>query len=427
MTTAARTLWVLFLVDALLVTSVMRITGADDGQTIVRPVQRFLAAFQQQDSWRPMEMAERHLRAGHERPVYDEMLNVRRVKFQYPLSSLLFTRNLSLSWLNAISWFSVVCAVLVVWMILRRTGAGTPLELRPGDPAAGLAIVGLGLSFYPLVEAYSLGQIQAWINALLALAVLAWIARRDELAGVAIGLACLLKPTYVLLALWAIVRRRTAFLVPMAGVVLLGVLGAFVAYGVANNLDYIQALRTMGSHGEAFYPNQSFNGLLNRLLENGDSLKFDRAAFAPFHPVVYAGTALSFVLLMYLALWLPRRLRAEGTVADFAIVLLTITMTSPIAWVHHYGVLLPILAATAPGILANRAFGRWTGAVLALCYIAVSQQIGAANLLAGTAFGLFQSYVLVAAVVLLLATYRSLRPAPSTVVQPTLQTRPALT
>src|SRR5260221_1931807 len=327
-------------------------------------MRRFFAAVQQTDSWRPMRLAEEYVGGGHDRPVYGEMLSARGVKFQYPMSSLLLTRHLNLSWLNGLSWFSVIVVIVAIWRILRRTGAGTPLEFRHDDPAVGLALIGLTLSFYPVVVAYSLGQIQAWVTALLALAVLAWVSERDDLAGVAVGMACLLKPTYGVFVVWAAVRRRTRFLVPPLGVALLGTLAALVAYGWPDNVDYLTALRIMSRGGEAFYPNQSFNGFLNRLMGTADSLVFDRHAFAPYHPLVYAGTLTASVALVGLAWWLRARRGAAGTALDFSILLLTVTVTSPIAWVHHYGVLLPILAATAPVILTTRPWGRLTAPLL---------------------------------------------------------------
>ena len=221
---------------------VLQVSG---GATIARPLRRFLAAEQQNDSWRPMRLAEDYVSAIHDRPVYDEMLNARGVKFQYPMSSLLFTRHLNPSWLNWLSWFSVIVVIVATWRILRRTGAATPLEFRHDDPAVGLALIGLALTFYPLVEAYSLGQIQAWITALLALGVLAWVGGREDLAGVAVGVACLLKPTYGVFVVWAAVRRRTRFLVPLVGVIVLGTFAALVAYRWLDNADYLTAsLRT---------------------------------------------------------------------------------------------------------------------------------------------------------------------------------------
>src|SRR5439155_23072045 len=111
------------------------------------------------------------------------------------------------------------------------------------------------------------------------------------------------------------------------------------------------ALSLMGRGGVQFFPDHSVNGLVNRLLGNGDSLKFDRAAFAPFHPVVYGATLAAFVVLTGLALWMPRRSPRAGSPVDLRLFALTITLTSPIAWDHHYGLVFPMLAAAAPVIL----------------------------------------------------------------------------
>ena len=405
MSRAARALWGLFLLTVLLAV-VFQATGGD---TIVKPLRRFFAAVQQTDSWRPMRLAEEYVSASHDRPVYGQMLTS-GVKFQYPMSSLLFTRHLNLSWLNGLSWFCVIVVIVAIWRTLRRTGTGTPLEFSYDDPAVGLALIGLALTFYPLIMSYALGQVQAWITALLSLALLAWISGREDLAGVAVGVVCLLKPTYAIVMLWAVVRRRSRFLVPLAGVVLLGTLAALVAYGWSDSVDYLTALRIMSRGGEAFYPNQSVNGLLNRAMGTANSLQFSRYAFAPYHPVVYVGTLLAFVALVGLALWMPARRGAAGTSLDFSILLLTITLTSPIAWIHHYGVLLPILAATAPAILTKRPWGPPTGLLLGVAYIAVSQPVPPLDRAAGVLFGIPQSYPLAGALTILCLLYASLRP-----------------
>ncbi len=405
----ARHLWLLFFVHAVLVTVGLQVAGVPEGETIIRPLRRFLDGVQQTDSWRPMQAASAYLDRPGDRLVYDELLNVRRIKFQYPLSSLFVTRYFNLSVLNLISWVTVVAMIVVVWLILRRTGKSTPLELRGDDPTASLAIVGLTLTCLPIIEAYSLGQIQAWISLLLALAVFAWLVRQEDWAGVAVGVACLLKPTYLLLALWGVVRWRPRFVVSMVAVVCLGTLASVVAFGAAQNLDYFQALATIGRRGEAFHPNQSFNGLLNRLVGNGDSLRFDRAEFAPFDPIVYGGTLVAFLVFTGLSLWLPSRTSQAGGTTDFSIAMLTVTMTSPIAWTHHYGVLPAVLAATAPGLLVRAPFGRWTGATLFACYVVANQSLsGIFNRLADRLFNVLQSYVLIAVLLLIALLYASL-------------------
>jgi hypothetical protein len=125
---------------------------------------------------------------------------------------------------------------------------------------------------------------------------------------------------------------------------------------------------------------------------------------------VYAGTLIAFVLLVSAALWLPHRRGASGSAMDFGLFLLTVTIASPIAWTHHYGVVLPILAVTAPAMLALAPWGRATAPALAVGYVLVSQYIAPLNASANVWGGIGQSYVLGGALVILALLYASLRP-----------------
>src|SRR5262245_10631945 len=114
MSRSAKILWLLFAIDVVLVSGGLQAAGQ---VTIVRPLRRFVLSIQQQDSWRPMKMADEYLSAPHDRPVYDEMLSERGVKFQYPLSSLLFTRRLGFPALNRLSQLAVIVVIACVWGI----------------------------------------------------------------------------------------------------------------------------------------------------------------------------------------------------------------------------------------------------------------------------------------------------------------------
>jgi len=87
-----------------------------------------------------------------------------------------------------------------------------------GACAVDVLVVLAALTFYPLIKAYSLGQVQAWLNLLFATVMLAWMYGARGVAGAALGLMCLVKPTYALLFLWG----ALATTVPL-------VLGMFVA------------------------------------------------------------------------------------------------------------------------------------------------------------------------------------------------------
>src|SRR5690606_7149410 len=119
-----------------------------------------------------------------------------------------------------------------------------------------------------------IGQIQVWINCLAAILVWAWMTRRHVVAGIAGGLVCAIKPQIGLLLVWALLRRRYRFSAAFAATIgLLGVLSIGV-YGLRENLAYLDVLGYMSRHGETFFNNQTVNGLLNRLFDNGSNLLF---------------------------------------------------------------------------------------------------------------------------------------------------------
>jgi hypothetical protein len=178
---------------------------------------------------------------------------------------------------------------------------------------------------------------------------------------------------------------------------------AVAMFGWRNNLAYIDVLRYMSRHGETYYPNQSLNGLLNRFVGNGSNLGFDAESFPPTHTLVYLFTLLSSVALIGGALfWRRREHSAAGTI-DLLAASLVFTMASPIAWEHHYGVLMPTFAVLLPAVLGAPAVRRWAlpllGAafVVSTNYFDVAQRAGRS----GPAT-LVQSYLWAAAIVVLI-------------------------
>ena len=89
--------------------------------------------------------------------------------------------------------------------------------------------------------------------------------------------------------------------------------------------------------GEASYPNQSINGLLNRLLNNGSTMLFEANGFPPYSAIVRWGTLLSSGVIVSSALFYGYR--RKPALLDFQLAALAFTMASPIAWEHHYGIL----------------------------------------------------------------------------------------
>jgi hypothetical protein len=384
------------------------------------------------DSWGVMAKALKHARpAEGAPPLYEQVFFKQKHKFQYPPTSL-FTL-MGMQWLagpervridDETDFAPFAFNDLMGWLFLLATAVSAAalleIELRRGGlrdgsrimTAARAALVfGAVLTFYPIVKAFTLGQIQLWLDGMFALALLCWATGRKAGSGFLIGLMCLIKPQYGLLLLWALVRREWRFVAGCAGIVAVGAAASVAVFGWANHVDYLRVLMVLSQHGETYYPNQSVNGLLNRLMSLADpagyvNLEF-QFVFPPFNIWIYGGTLLASLVIVSAAL-LPRGTAGDpDRTIDLCTIALSTTMASPIAWEHHYGILFPVFAVLLARSLGSRQRLLW----LVACYVLISNYIPVTNLLAGTVFNVAQSYVFAAAIVLLVMMH-SARPGP---------------
>lgn len=381
------------------------------------------------DSWRPMVIAFDHAESAppdQRTPLYEAVFFGKNVKFQYAPTSLLAVHGLRASGVDRSSWYEVLNGIsailvalmaLVTWGILEhglrreRSGFGSAAS-RADWLARGLLVAILTATFYPVAKAFTLGQIQAWINGLFAVLLWCWLKDRRIAAGVLAGAICLLKPQFLVLLAWGLLRRQWQFASAFAGVLMVGAMASVWLVGAGDHIDYLGVLAHLSRHGESFYPNQSVNGLLNRWFDPGSGLDFDSTAFPPFDPVIYAGTIVTSMLLIGAALFWPARNGERGSAADLAVAALAATMASPIAWEHHYGILLPIYAYLLPRALAGHVFGRFAPAALGGSYLltsnfifVVNQWVASPPLQSLPAATLLQSYLFAGALMTLTCLY----------------------
>ncbi len=147
-------------------------------------------------------------------------------------------------------------------------------------------------------------------------------------------------------------------------------------------------------------------------------MTWDPSAFAPYHPLVHAGTiASTFAFVLFGLGFRPRwRRRADAhaddtaarheSVLDFATMVLALTLASPVAWEHHYGVTWPIMVAALVALVALRARrgDRRVDALLiglGASYWLTSNYLTQLFPVAGAPFNVLQSYVLLGGLVLL--------------------------
>jgi hypothetical protein len=289
---------------------------------------------------------------------------------------------------------------VLTWFGARPDWRAWPIWVGLGTIVAGSVL------FHPALMSYVLGQIQSFVNAALAAMLLAWRLNRRVAAGVALGIACLIKPHFALLVVWGLLRRAWSFAASTAVVIAIGGASALAVFGVRDNLDYARVVSYMAARGEAITANQSVNGLLNRLVQPPEAREWDFHSFPPPHPVVRAGTLVAALVLVGAALILPPALGFGGTALDMAIAGLSVTMASPIAWDHHYGILLPALVLAAGLALRLPAARRWWFLVLGIAFALGGSLWEPLAFVEDPPANIVQSYVLAAGAAALFVMYR---------------------
>lgn len=397
-------------------------TPAAQRETVLNHTWDVLRGRSGDDSWDPAWYALNYLRSPHTAPLYEAIFFKRGVRYQYPPSALVAiaamlavapervlvdderyagprpTINDMMGWVFLLLMFA--CTAALVEIGLRQSGV--PPGGRGMLALRLILVAGFTLTFYPVVKAFTVGQIQTWVNGAFAAALLCWVTGRKAGGGVLIGLICLIKPHYGVLLLWAALRREWRFAVACGATVAAGLAASIAVFGWANHIDYLRVLSFLSEHGESYFPNQSINGLLNRLMSIADPQTYNNVVwreghFPPFTPWIYASTLLSSILILGAALLRRRREHDPDRVLDFCTMVVSLTIASPIAWEHHYGVLLPIFAILYARAPQDRARIAW----LAGAYVLIANFFPAANLLADTVFNPLQSHLLAGALLLL--------------------------
>ncbi|MGJ7491006.1 glycosyltransferase family 87 protein [Variovorax sp. ZT4R33] len=431
--------WACFLLSGVLLSSVVALLCGDPYESATAYLRTLLRPYAGDDSWMPMLRASAQFAAHPDVPFYQAIFFEQHVKFQYPLTALLFI-DLPLAWFPLsgdqlvviYKVLSRLCVPAIALVFMKLFIGASQLHAPAGERAPALmpkstamlfvlCLVSTAL-FYPIARSEHHGQIQTAMTLAAGLALLAWQRDQPRLSGFLVALCCIIKPQWALVVVWALVRRQWKFAIAatLTGAAFLAV--SVAVYGLRNNLDYLTVVSFLGKHGESYFINQSVNGLMNRLLFNGANL-FGRGLvwsgtdFPPYHPTVYVATLASSALILALAMFW--RLRKAPSAVDLALIMLSLTIASPIAWEHHYGVLFPIFALVFPAALQVRPWGRWTEPSLWLALALTGQTfMTAVNLLADTRLNVFQSYIFFGGLLVLALLYRLSwleRPAAATV------------
>ncbi len=253
---------------------------------------------------------------------------------------------------------------LMVWLASARRGL-TPWLV----PVCALAAI----AFYPLDHAVQLNQATLLVTVCIGAAWLALESDRQALAGVLFALTLAVKPQHVLdlpAMMWGARRMVAASLVTCAVLLVTSIAYA----GVTNHVDYVTRVLPSLSRGYPYYANQGINGLLYRAVSGDNLAVFEQSSDSAF---VRWGTRFAAVGALLAVVLLARRWNARGVppVWTFALAWLSATMTSPVAWQHHYVPALFAFVAVASAVREVAQLRR-----------------PAVGVLMGTAFGLMGAY-----------------------------------
>ena len=365
------------------------------------------------DSWMPMKMALDHIASSNDL-LYQELFFKGKLKFQYPPTSLLLHKFLifisispTVGFFNAVNWFLVLTNSLLASILGVRLAAHLRNNtLGSYECIAISALCFLAcLLFYPILKAYTLGQAQVWINVLFAMACVGWFYEKKYLTGAVIGLICLIKPQFSLFFLWSLIRGQKKFLGGWLSSVLPGLAISVFLFGLNNHIDYLTVLGALSKAGESYFPNQSVNGLLNRLLDNGSVIVWEANAFPPYNAIVRWGTLVSSGIIISIALLYGRN--RKPTLLEFQLAGLAFTMASPIAWEHHYGI-LPLIFISVYFELQhfnNNKRRKFYYLILSISYVLSANFLGTIYRISESPLNIIYSYLFFGSAILIFLLY----------------------
>jgi alpha-1,2-mannosyltransferase len=369
------------------------------------------------DSWMPMGLAYDRV-TGQTPGTLRDLFFIDHVKFQYPASSLLLYSALdligitpSVKALNVLVWLSVLATPFVVFQLCVEyidKNAGSLRMSLPDKYLIATAFAVATLFFYPIMIAWRLGQVQALLNLGFAISCLCWVSDRKIASGALIGISCLIKPQFSLFLVWALLRRRNGFVLGQSAILGCGLLLSLLLYGWQNNIYYLDVLQYLSQRGETYWDNSSVNGLMNGIMHPDQVRIFKFLEFPPYIPAVYLPTVTTAVAIIAAALLINRTSPASESLLDFMTAALSFTLASPIAWGHHYGIAMPILAIVFIEIVRQTCGLRRRNFLIGwgVCFLLFSNNWNVTVLLSGTSAALLQNWRLVAVLGLLWMLYR---------------------
>ena len=225
----------------------------------------------------------------------------------------------------------------------------------------------LAFLFPPALYTLYKGQVNIVILLLLAVTYWLCVRGRQVLAGVALGVASMIKVIPIFLLPYALWRRRyTLGLTAAATIVIIAIIGLAIV-GVGPHRTYLSAVLPLLAQPRPNPSNQSLGGFFSLLLvENpyADSLIHDPLLWR----VLTLSVSAVLVSGVIFVLWQCRE-RTHRTDLEFALIITTLPLITNIAWVDLFVLLIIPYAVLLKYALQRQIRMRWfvLGAISAVC------------------------------------------------------------
>lgn len=247
-----------------------------------------------------------------------------------------------------------------IWLVLLVASAcGTVYvltrTLAPAAPRSSRLLATLVLTaalalFGPTRISVLFGQIDVLLVYMASLTFSAMVGGHDKRAGVLLGLAAAVKPTFGLLILFLLWKRAYRPFTISVAVCAIGILAPLAVLSPNTLLDFLDAARYWASPAFTVTPiNQSLNGLFVRLFTVNP---FTRPLFEAPELVAFLSIAVTALVLWMLtrSVLRSRAVSTERMALEYGLTVVAMLLISPLSEDLHYVYLaVPLLAVASAG------------------------------------------------------------------------------
>jgi len=213
-----------------------------------------------------------------------------------------------------------------------------------------LSIIAISCFSYPLIVNYQNGQINTAILFLLCSFIYLLVRGTDIMAGVSLGLVCMIKPQPLILIPYLIFKRKYKCTTSAVFTFVFGTISTAQAIGWDNFLYYLKEVMPTFSMVKTTFPpmpiyvpvNQSIHGLIYRLLQTTEY----SIGLGNYYNFIKPVASVIILLILLISAYKIREwnkidsLSESSYFRDISFLILTSIILSPITWEHHFVVVV---------------------------------------------------------------------------------------